>query len=72
MLTVLEYIWVTDRMTILRLLGLRLLQEAMVVAVIREPLPRVENQELWQYERLMRARAYRRAKGGALRQVRWA
>ncbi|HHV61137.1 MAG TPA: hypothetical protein GXX51_00625 [Firmicutes bacterium] len=69
MLTILEYIWLTNRMVILRLLGLHLLEGSLVETVIHEPLSRIEAPS--EYERLMRHSAYRRARGGALRQVRF-
>lgn len=68
MITIFEYLWWRDRMTILRLLCLHLLDGHFVEAVVQEPLPRVDAPG--EYERLMRHAAYRRARGGALRQVR--
>lgn len=41
-----------------------------VEALVGVRVPRVE--PLSEYERLMRHSAYKRARGGALRQVRWA
>lgn len=69
MTTVLEYLWVTDRMTVLRLLGLGLISGTIVEALVGIQLPVVEVSN--EYERLMRHDAYRRARGGALRQVKW-
>ncbi|HHY45868.1 MAG TPA: hypothetical protein GX506_01035 [Firmicutes bacterium] len=69
MITVLEYIWITDKMTILRLLGLHLLEGSFVETLLGVRVPGAETPS--EYERLMRAPAYRRARGGALRQVRF-
>lgn len=72
MITILEYIWWRDRMTVLRLLGLGLLEEKAVEKVVGETLSRVEDElKPRQYERMMRHDAYHRGRGGALRQVRW-
>jgi len=68
-MSILEYIWITDRECIFRLLGLGLLSGALVEAILGMRLPAVEAPS--EYERMMRGRAYKRIRGGALRQVRF-
>lgn len=73
MITILEFLWATDKQVILRLIGLGFLTGILVETVIGEQLPKATGAdiELREYERLMRHSAYRRGRGGALRQVRY-
>ena len=70
MITILEYLWQEDRMMVLRLLGLAFLGGRVFEEIIHEPAPKIVAPS--PFEKLMRHDAYRRGKGGAIRQVRWA
>ncbi|NPV52192.1 MAG: hypothetical protein HPY71_01560 [Firmicutes bacterium] len=73
MVTILEYIWAHDEMTILRLVALGLLGGQVVEIVLGVRLQRTDAETIHKhYKQMMRHDAYRRGKGGAIRQVRWA
>ncbi|HHY47112.1 MAG TPA: hypothetical protein GX506_07430 [Firmicutes bacterium] len=73
MITILEYIWATNWGVILRLIALGLLDEHSVEFITGTRFARHDADLIYRhYEQMMRAPAYRRARGGAMRQVRWA